>query len=49
VINRNARIGVSYNFGGFRDEDLDHEEYNAHGFRVGVQFKFDEDMFEWLQ
>ncbi len=49
VINKNARIGVTYNFGGFRDADLDHEEYNAHGFRVGLQFKFDEDMFEWLQ
>jgi uncharacterized repeat protein (TIGR01451 family) len=49
VINKNARIGVSYNFGGFRDEDLDHEEYNAHGFKVGVQFKFDEELFEWLQ
>ena len=49
LINKNARVGLSYNFGGFSDEDLDQEEYNAHGLRLGVQFKFDEDMFEWLQ
>ena len=49
LINKNARVGLSYNFGGFSDADLDHEEYNAHGLRLGVQFKFDEDMFEWLQ
>jgi len=49
LLNKNARIGVTYNFGGFTDTDLDSEEFNANGLRVGVQFKFDEDLFEWLQ
>ena len=42
-------ISLSVSFTGFRDEDLDWQEYNLHGFRVGLQFKFDEDLFEWLQ
>lgn len=48
LLNKNARIGVGYNFGGFADDDLDAEEYHAHGLRFGIQFKFDEDSLKWL-
>ncbi len=49
LLNKNARIGVGYNLAGFRDEDLDAEEYNAHGWHLGLQYKFDEDSLKWLQ
>ncbi|MEM7255795.1 MAG: hypothetical protein AAF404_00240 [Pseudomonadota bacterium] len=48
VLNKNARVGVGYNFGGFTDDDLDAEEYHAHGLRFGIQFKFDEEILQWL-
>ena len=49
VINQNARIGFGYNFGGFTDEDLDSEEYHAHGWHFGLQYKFDEEFLKWLE
>ena len=49
VINKNARIGFGYNFGGFRDEDLDTEEFHARGWHFGLQYKFDEDFLKWLE
>lgn len=49
VINKNARIGFGYNIGGFRDEDLDTEEYHARGWHFGLQYKFDEDFLKWLE
>ncbi len=49
TLNKNARVGVSYNIGGFSDEDLDSEEYHAQGLRIGLQYKFDEDSLKWLR
>ncbi|OED42422.1 hypothetical protein AB833_07235 [Chromatiales bacterium (ex Bugula neritina AB1)] len=49
LLNKNARVGFSYNLAGFRDEDLDAEQYNAHGWHFGIQYKFDEDSLKWLE
>lgn len=49
VVNKNARVGIGYNFAGFKDSDLDAEEYNAHGWHFGLQYKFDEDSLKWLE
>lgn len=49
LISKNARIGIGYNVVGFRDPDLDAEEYNAHGWHIGLQYKFDEDSLKWLE
>jgi len=46
---RNLRLGIAYNFMGFRDEDLDADGENARGVKLGVQMKFDEDWFRWLE
>lgn len=48
LLNRNLRIGVGYNLIGFREEDLDPSGYNASGIHIGFQYKFDEDLFQWL-
>ena len=48
LIRRNLRMGVGYNFQGFRDADLDPEGYNAEGVYVGLEYKFDEDDLGWL-
>lgn len=44
----NLQIGAGYNFSGFMDEDLDPSGHNAKGMYFGLQFKLDEDMFDWL-
>ncbi len=49
LVDRNARLGVAYNFVGFRDDDLDEQGYNAQGVHFGLQIKFDEDWFRWLE
>ncbi|WP_290502766.1 hypothetical protein [Alcanivorax sp.] len=48
LIRRNLRMGVGYNFTGFRDDDLDPEGYNVEGLYVGLEYKFDEDDLGWL-
>ena len=48
LIKKNLRVGVSYKFAGFRERDLDEEEYNKKGFSIGMQYKFDESIFGWL-
>lgn len=49
TVNRRLRIGASYNIAGFREEDLDESKYNARGLRFGLQYKLDEEQFEWLK
>ena len=49
TLNRNLRLSVAYNLVGFRDEDLDAQEYNAKGAHVGLQYKLDEELFRWLE
>lgn len=48
LADRNLRLGLAYNIIGFREEDLDEQNYNAKGIHVGLQMKFDEDWFQWL-
>ena len=48
TLNKNLRLNLAYNLIGFRDEDLDSEEYNARGGRISLQYKLDEDLFNWL-
>jgi len=49
IAERNLRIGLRYNVIGFREDDLDEQGYNAQGVRIGLQVKFDEDWFKWLE
>ncbi len=49
LVNRNVRLGVGYNVVGFREEDLDENGYNEEGLQLGLQLKFDEDWFRWLE
>jgi len=49
LVNRNIRLGVGYNVIGFREEDLDENGYNEKGLHLGLQLKFDEDWFRWLE
>ncbi len=49
IVERNVRLGLRYNAIGFREDDLDEQGYNAQGVRVGLQVKFDEDWFKWLE
>ncbi len=48
LVRRNLRLGVGYNWLGFKDQDLDAEGYNAQGVVLRMQYKFDEDLFGWL-
>jgi len=49
VADKNVRLGLSYNVIGFREEDLDEAGDNAKGVKLGLQLKFDEDWFQWLE
>ena len=49
IADRNLRLGIRYNVIGFREEDLDEQGYNTQGLRIGLQVKFDEDWFRWLE
>ena len=52
LIRKNIRIAAGYQLTGFRDQDLDAQRYYRQGLRLGLQWKFDESLFrflEWLQ
>ena len=49
LVDRNVRLGLGYNIRGFREEDLDEQGFNAQGLHLGLQIKFDEDWFRWLE
>lgn len=49
LVNRNLRVGIGYNLIGFDEGDLDPQGYNQHGFYINMQYKFDEDLFNWLE
>jgi len=49
IAERNLRLGVRYNVIGFREDDLDEQNFNQQGVRIGLQLKFDEDWFTWLE
>lgn len=48
LVDKNLRLGIAYNIIGFRERDLDEQNYNAKGVHIGLQMKFDEDWFQWL-
>ncbi len=48
IVDRNVRLGFTYNLKGFREEDLDEQGFNAEGLHIGLDLKFDEDWFQWL-
>ena len=49
LVDKNLRLGAGFNFTGFDDEDLDDQKFHSEGFFFGVQYKFDEALFEWLR
>ena len=49
LVDKNLRIGAGFNITGFDDEDLDEQKFHSEGFFFGVQYKFDEALFEWLR
>jgi len=48
LVKENLRLGVGYNVLGFKDADLDPENYNDEGLNIGLQYKFDENGLNWL-
>ena len=48
LLRENLRLGMGYNVSGFKDEDLDPENYNDKGLYMGLQYKFDENSLNWL-
>jgi hypothetical protein len=49
LLNKNLRLGLGLNVVGFDEQDLDSARYHAAGLFFGLQYKFDEDLFEWLR
>jgi len=49
IADRNLRLGLAYNFVGFSEDDLDEQGLNRQGLQLGLQLKFDEDWFQWLE
>jgi len=45
LIRKNLRIALGYQLTGFRDQDLDAQKYYGQGLRLGLQWKFDENLF----
>jgi hypothetical protein len=48
LVMHNLRVGLGYNFLGFKDKDLDPQGYNLNGVYFDLMFKFDEHLFDWL-
>lgn len=49
TLNKNLRLSFAYNVVGFKDEELDAQQYNAKGAHVGLQYKLDEELYKWLE
>jgi uncharacterized repeat protein (TIGR01451 family) len=49
LIRKNLRIAMGYQLTGFRDKDLDTQRYYGQGLRLGLQWKFDESLFQVLE
>ena len=47
LVMKNLRVGVGYNFLGFRDEDLAESGYTNPGFFLNMRLKFDEGLFDF--
>ncbi|PID60773.1 MAG: hypothetical protein CSB44_09515 [Gammaproteobacteria bacterium] len=48
IVLKGLRLLAAYNFLGFDDSALDAEGYNRQGPSFGLEYKFDEDWFQWL-
>jgi len=48
LVRENLQVGIGYNVKGFKDDDLDPENYNDQGVYVGLKYKFDENSLNWL-
>ncbi len=46
---RNLRLTLGWNVAGFSDADLDADGLLRQGLRAGLEFKFDEELFRWLE
>ena len=46
---RNLRLSLGWNVAGFDDRDLDADGLLRQGLRAGLEFKFDEELFRWLE
>ena len=46
---RNLRLSLGWNVAGFDDRDLDADGLLRRGLRAGLEFKFDEELFRWLE
>jgi hypothetical protein len=44
TLHKNLRIGLGYNFAGFRDRDLGAEDYTQRGVYLALRWKFDEEL-----
>ncbi|KAF0174490.1 MAG: hypothetical protein FD161_3553 [Limisphaerales bacterium] len=45
TLRRNLRLGIGYNFLGFRERDLSEQAYTSHGVFIALRLKFDEGLF----
>ncbi|MGB1309678.1 MAG: hypothetical protein ACPG47_00635 [Leucothrix sp.] len=48
LVRKNLRVGVGYNIKGFKDDDLDPDNFNDKGVYLGLKYKFDENSLNWL-
>ena len=49
LVMEGLRVGIGYNLTGFDEGDLDTEGYNRQGVYLHAEYKFDEDLFHWLE
>ena len=49
ILKRNLQLSFAYNLIGFRDDELDAQEYNVQGAHIGLRYKLDEELFKWLE
>jgi len=48
LVRENLRVGLGYNITGFKDDDLDPDNFNDQGVYLGLKYKFDENSLIWL-
>lgn len=49
LITSNLWLSAGYNFFGYEDRDFDNSNSTRRGFYVRLRFKFDEELFRWLE
>lgn len=48
LVRKNLQVGLGYNITGFKDDDLDPDNFNDKGVYLGLKYKFDENSLNWL-